>query len=89
MLKNLSAVEHEGKEFWISKKYIAKKQYSQRSSLSSTKIRYKVPKRLDRVRDDQFRFHYTTILIKKCPYVIHPDTLIQMSYKVHGTSKEV
>lgn len=80
------AVEHEGKEFWISKKYVAKKQYSQRSSLSSTKIRYKVPKRLDRVRDDQFRFHYTTILIKKCPYVIHPDTLIQMSYKVHGTS---
>lgn len=80
------AVEHEGKEFWISKKYVAKKQYSQRSSLSSTKIRYKVQKRLDRVRDDQFRFHYTTILIKKCPYVIHPDTLIQMSYKVHGTS---
>lgn len=80
------AVEHEGKEFWISKKYVAKKQYSQRSSLSSTKIRYKVSKRLDRVRDDQFRFHYTTILIKKCPYVIHPDTLIQMSYKVHGTS---
>lgn len=80
------AVEHEGKEFWISKKYVAKKQYSQRSSLSSTKIQYKVSKRLDRVRDDQFRFHYTTILIKKCPYVIHPDTLIQMSYKVHGTS---
>lgn len=80
------AVEHEGKEFWISKKYVAKRQYSQCSSLSSTKIRYKVPKKLDRVRDDQFRFHYTTILIKKCPYVIHPDTLIQMSYKVHGTS---
>ena len=27
-----------------------------------------------------------TTLIKKCPHVITPDTLIQMSYKIHGTS---
>lgn len=79
------AVEHEGKEFWISKKYVAKRQYSQ-STGTSNKVRYKVPKRLDRVRDDQFRFHYSTTIIKKCPYVINPESLIQMSYKIHGTS---
>ena len=80
------AVEHEGKEFWVSKKYIAKRQYSQSLSSSQTKPRHKVPKRLDRIREDQFRFHYTTSLIKKCPYVINPNSLIQMSYKIHGTS---
>lgn len=77
-------VEHEGKEFWISKKYVAKKQYSQKQNFQKTQ--YKVPKRLDRVRDDQFRFHYTTTIIKKCPYVINPESLIQISYKIHGTS---
>ena len=80
------AVEHEGKEFWVSKKYIAKRQYSQSFSSSQTKPQHKVPKRLDRIREDQFRFHYTTSLIKKCPYVINPNSLIQMSYKIHGTS---
>lgn len=48
------AVEHGGKEFCISKKYIAKRQLPQGTSPSSSKTRYKVPKRLDRVRDDQF-----------------------------------
>ena len=78
------AIEHEGKEFWISKKYVAKKQYSQKQNFQKTKG--KVPKRLDRVRDDQFRFHYTTTIIKKCPYVINPESLIQISHKIHGTS---
>ena len=80
------AIEHEGKEFWVSKKYIAERQYSQSLSSLQTKPRHKVLKRLDRIREDQFRFHYTTSLIKKCPYVINPNSLIQMSYKIHGTS---
>ena len=80
------AIEHEGKEFWVSKKYIAERQYSQSLSSSQTKPRHKVLKRLDRIREDQFRFHYTTSLIKKCPYVINPNSLIQMSYKIYGTS---
>ena len=79
------AIEHEGKEFWVSKKYIAERQYSQSLSSSQTKPRHKVLKRLDRIREDQFRFHYTTSLIKKCPYVINPNSLIQMSYKIYGT----
>ena len=79
------AIEHNGKEFWISKKYIAKNTISQQNTYK-TKHRYKVSKCLDRVRDDQFRFHYTTVQIKKCPHVINPESLIQISYKVHGTS---
>ena len=79
-------VEHEGKEFWISKKYVAKRQYSQSTGKSSNKTQYKVSRQLDRVRDDQFRFHYTTTIIKKCPYVINPESLIQISHKIHGTS---
>lgn len=77
-------IEHNGKEFWLSKKYVVKKNIPQQGS--SSKTRYKVPKRLDRVRDDQFRFHYTTVQIKKCPFVLTPNSLIQMSYKMHGTS---
>lgn len=77
-------IEHNGKEFWLSKKYIVKKNIPQQEG--SSKTRYKVSKRLNRVRDDQFRFHYTTVQIKKCPFVLTPDSLIQMSYKMHGTS---
>ena len=60
------AVEHDGKEFWISKKY-APKHTRQPNSRVESKQRKKVPKRLNKVIDTQFRFHYTTILIKKCP----------------------
>lgn len=77
------AVSHGGKEFWISKKYVAKRQFSEGSSKIRTR---KVPKGLDKVIDTQFRFHYSTILIKKCPHVITPDAWIQLSYKIHGTS---
>lgn len=78
------AVEHEGKEFWISKKYVTQRYIT--PSASGSKQSKKVPKGLDKIIDTQFRFHYDTTLIKKCPYVITPDTLIQMSYKIHGTS---
>lgn len=46
----------------------------------------KQPKGLDRVIEDQFRFHYDTILLKKCPYVISPNDIISITEKVHGTS---
>lgn len=78
------AVSHGGKEFWISKKYVAKRQISQGGSKG--RISKKVPKGLDKVIDTQFRFHYDTTLIKKCPHVITPDAWIQLSYKIHGTS---
>lgn len=78
------AVEHEGKEFWLSKKYVARRQIT--PSPSGSRQSKKIPKGVSKVIDTQFRFHYDTTLIKKCPNVITPDSLIQMSYKIHGTS---
>lgn len=50
------AVSHGGKEFWISKKYVAKRQIPQGGGKSG--VSKKVPKGLDKVIDTQFRFHY-------------------------------
>lgn len=73
-------IEHEGKEFWINKKY----------SIGQTPIessrRQKSLKSFDQIINEQFRFHYNTILVKKCPNVIHPYDLISITEKVHGTS---
>ena len=41
-------------------------------------------KKISKIIDEQFRFHYNTLLIKKCPNVIQPDDLIHISAKVHG-----
>ena len=78
-------VEHEGKEFWISKKYLPKRTQGHGQSAGGRQSK-KVPKGIDKVIDTQFRFHYDTTLIKKCPFVLNPESLIQLSYKVHGTS---
>lgn len=79
------AVEHGEKEFWISKKYLPKRTCTQGQG-SSKGPKYKVPHRLDRIREDQFRFHYDTVIIKKCPFVLNPESLVHLSYKMHGTS---
>ena len=77
------AVISSNKEFWITKKYVVHE--NNNSSTINSKPKKKV-KGINRVLDDQFRFHYDTIIIKKCPYVITPDSLIHISTKVHGTS---
>lgn len=79
------AIEHDGKEFWISKKYMPKHTQQQGSGVGGKQSK-KVPKGLDKVIDSQFRFHYDTTLIKKCPFVLNPESLIQISSKIHGTS---
>lgn len=79
------SVEHDGKEFWISKKYLPKYTHQQGSN-SRSKQSKKVPQGLDKVIDTQFRFHYDTVIIKKVPYVITPESLIHISAKIHGTS---
>ena len=66
------------KEFWITKKYVVHE--NTHSSTLSSKPKKKI-KGINRVLDDQFRFHYDTIIIKKCPYVITPDSLIHISTK--------
>ena len=78
------SVFDEGKEFWISKKYIIVETH--RSYPRGGKVSKRVPKRLNKVIDTQFRFHYDTIIIRKCPTVLNPDAIIQLSYKIHGTS---
>jgi hypothetical protein len=75
-------VEHNGKCFWINKKYIPKNYHEPRPYEKSAKQ----PKGLDKMVENQFRFHYDTVLIKKCPHVIKPNDLIHISEKVHGTS---
>lgn len=77
-------VEHNGKSFWISKKYIAPVQRTPGTPGSSKERKKK--KGLDKIIDEQFHFHYDTTLIKKCPHVIKPDDIIHISSKWHGTS---
>lgn len=79
----------EDKSFWIVKKYIPKgSRRRQRSGTAEgpSNVRYKVPKRLKKIIDTQFRFHYQTVLIKKCPHVISPSDWISITKKVDGTS---
>ncbi len=72
------------KEFWISKKYVAKRTHV--STQQTGRVTKKVPKGINKIIDTQFRFHYDTTLIKKCPNIITPESRIQISYKIHGTS---
>ena len=78
------AIEHDGKEFWLSKKYLPKN--ISKKGWGGSKQSKKLPKGLDRVIDTQFRLHYDTTLIKKCPFVLNPESLIQITEKIHGTS---
>ena len=77
-------VEHDGKIFWINKKYIPK--HAHTFSTSGSDKQGKQPKGLDKIIENQFRFHYDTTLIKKCPHVIKYNDLISITEKVHGTS---
>lgn len=77
--------EHNGKSFWICKKYVVRTQVS--SYDKERRSRHdKQLKRFDRIREDQFRFHYDTVLLRKEPHVIGPNDIIHISSKWHGTS---
>ena len=78
-------VEHDGKTFWINKKYIPKNAQAFKLSGPSQR-KCKQPKGLDKIIENQFRFHYDTTLIKKCPNVVKPTDIISITEKVHGTS---
>ena len=73
--------EHNGKSFWINKKYVVRT-YNNVSKDSPVRK----GKKLNRVISEFFPEHYETIIIKKCPEVITPDSLISISGKMHGTS---
>lgn len=76
------AVEHNGKEFWVCKKYIIKS-YTKgpKNTPKSKKM-----KGYDKIIDTQFRLHYDTVQVKKDPWCIQPEDLISLTYKIHGTS---
>lgn len=44
-------------------------------------------KRSDLLIPGQFKFHYDTDSLEKCPWVITPNSLITVTEKVHGTSQ--
>ena len=81
-------VEHKGKTFWVNKKYVVQQQNGNGSSSRDKKYdkRQKKLKKFNRVIDEQFRFHYSTTLLKKEPEVIHPNDVIQITSKWDGTS---
>ena len=79
-------VEHEGKEFWINKKYIPKNTRRQVETSKISKTTKKVKKGFDKIITSQFRFHYDTYILKKNPQLIQPDDYIHISEKIHGTS---
>lgn len=54
-------VEHDGKTFWINKKYIPKQTRPQgQGGMGKTA---KQPKGLDKIIEDQFRFHYDRLRV--------------------------
>lgn len=78
-------VEHNGKTFWVSKKYIV--QSNIKTSRDNTgAYRNNKLKKFNKLIDGQFRFHYDTVLIRKEPWAIQPNDLIHISSKWHGTS---
>lgn len=54
-------VEHDGKTFWINKKYIPKR--TQGTPGSGTGKTSKQPKGIDKIIEDQFRFHYDRLRV--------------------------
>ena len=76
-------IEHDGKTIWVNKKYVVETYihpYDRRNK------RNKNLKKFNKVIEGQFRFHYDTVIIKKCPYVINPYDYIHITEKIHGTS---
>lgn len=68
----------------LVQKYVVKRVQTPGSGNKQKKD--KQPVGLDKLVENQFRFHYNTVLIKKCPWAIGPDDLISITTKVHGTS---
>ena len=81
------AVSNGTNSFWVNKKYVVPSSGRQGVTNPNSKTtKQKSLKRLNKVIDEQFNFHYSTTLIKKCPFVLNPDQLISITEKVHGTS---
>ena len=80
------AVYHYGKEFWINKKYTVVRNTAGTQGSKSRQKSQKRLKEFDRIIENQFRYHYDTVLLKKSPWVIKPDSLVSITEKIHGAS---
>ena len=69
----------------ICRKYVPRVTYTPGQPREGGKIKRNL-KKVKKVIDTQFRFHYDTTLIKKCPSAVHPNDIISITAKVHGTS---
>jgi hypothetical protein len=78
-------VEHNGKSFWVNRKYIVIDQ-SRGARKSDGAYRNKKLRRFNKLIDGQFKFHYDTVLIRKEPWVLRPSDVISITSKWHGTS---
>lgn len=77
-------IEHDGKSFWINKKYVVENQQHGQNTQKHYDKRQKKVKKFNRLIDSQFHFHYDTVRIQNEPYAIKPDDFIHMSHKWHG-----
>ena len=57
------SIEHDGKTFWVNKKYIPKNTRTSGAPGSGNSGKGKQPKGLDKIIENQFRFHYDTVLM--------------------------
>ena len=73
------------KHFWVCKKYYPA-DYRVGTGKAKTWRHVRVKDCWDKIIPSQFRFHYQTLLLRKCPSVIHPNDIIHISAKVNGTS---
>lgn len=77
------SIEHNGKLFWFTKKYIVVAKTKNTNNQPSSRANHKL---FDKMVEGQFKFHYDTQIIRKTPFVIERDSLIQVTEKIHGTS---
>ena len=70
--------------FSICKKYVVKQNRTPGSG--GNKTSKKTKKWESKLVDNQFKFHQDTSMLYKNLHRIHPQDLIDISYKVHGTS---
>ena len=78
------SIEDNGKTMWVNRKYTTSQDIKS-VNRKENKLNSKV-KRFDRLREDQFRYHYETAIIKKIPNALNPNDIVHISSKWHGTS---
>jgi hypothetical protein len=77
--KEFDTIEFKGGSIWICKKARNQVQVSKFKEVKDSGG-------FDLLLDGQFRLHYQTVLIKKCPYVVNYDDIVSITEKIHGTS---